>query len=103
MPTLLTDTCIAESANFVFVIPGNSSDIISTHDRMGLHRGEITELLERLGEGDRSAENDLLPQVYLELHRLAMARMRTERIGHTLQATALVHEAYLRLCRSNHI
>ncbi len=70
---------------------------------MDSHPGEITALLERLAEGDRSAEEDLLPQVYLELHRLAMSRMRGERQGHTLQATALVHEAYLRLCRSTDV
>jgi RNA polymerase sigma factor (TIGR02999 family) len=66
-------------------------------------RGSITELLARLGEGDRSAEEELLPQVYVELHRLATARMRAERPGHTLQATALVHEAYVRLCGSHEI
>lgn len=41
-----------------------------------------------------------MPQVYAELHRLANARLRSERAGHTLQATALVNEAYLRLCGS---
>ncbi len=86
-----------------FVIPAAPSDIITKHEGMESHRGIITELLDRLGDGDRSAEEDLLPQVYLELHRLATARMRSERQGHTLQATALVHEAYLRLCRSREI
>jgi RNA polymerase sigma factor (TIGR02999 family) len=70
---------------------------------MDSHPGDITALLGRLGEGDRTAEEALLPQVYLELHRLAISRMRSERPGHTLQATALVHEAYLRLCRSSDI
>jgi RNA polymerase sigma-70 factor, ECF subfamily len=60
--------------------------------------GEITELLARVSAGDRSAENTLLPLVYAELHRQAAARMRSERSGHTLQPTALVHEVYLRLC-----
>jgi RNA polymerase sigma factor (TIGR02999 family) len=68
---------------------------------MDTKRGEVTLLLDRLADGDRSAEEALMPRVYLELHRLAMARLRTERPGHTLQATALVHEAYLRLCRSD--
>ncbi|HKA00640.1 MAG TPA: sigma-70 family RNA polymerase sigma factor [Candidatus Solibacter sp.] len=66
-------------------------------------KGEVTVLLERLSEGDRSAEEDLMPRVYIELHRLATARMRSERPEHTLQATALVHEVYLRMCRSEDI
>jgi RNA polymerase sigma factor (TIGR02999 family) len=56
----------------------------------------ITLLLRRIGEGDRQAEHDLLPLVYEELHRLAERALRGERPGHTLQATALVHEAWLR-------
>src|SRR5258705_10209022 len=47
--------------------------------------------------GDRSAEEQLVPAVYNELHRQALRAMRREEGGHTLQATALVHEAYLRL------
>ena len=73
------------------------SGIILSNEVMAEQRGEITVLLDRLAEGDRSAEQDLFPQVYVELHRLAARRMRTERSGHTLQATALVHEAYMRL------
>jgi RNA polymerase sigma factor (TIGR02999 family) len=75
-------------------------DIISERVRMELPKGEVTLLLDRLAEGDRSAEEALLPRVYIELHRLAMARLRFERPGHTLQATALVHEVYLRMCRA---
>jgi RNA polymerase sigma-70 factor, ECF subfamily len=62
-------------------------------------KGEVTVLLDRLMAGDNSAEAALIERVYVELHRLAMARLKSERGGHTLQATALVHEAYLRLCR----
>ena len=58
---------------------------------------EITQLLEAAGAGDRRAASDLLPLVYDELRRLASARMAEEKPGQTLQATALVHEAYLRL------
>ena len=47
--------------------------------------------------GDQQAAEDLLPLVYAELHRLAKSCMRRERLGHTLQATALINEAYLRL------
>lgn len=59
--------------------------------------GQITELLSRVREGDRTAENQLLPLVYSELHRIATAYMRRERPNHTLQPTALVAEAYLQL------
>jgi RNA polymerase sigma factor (TIGR02999 family) len=59
--------------------------------------GEITQLLADWSEGDEAALKKLLPLVYGELHRLANAYMRRERQDHTLQTTALVHEAYLRL------
>ena len=58
---------------------------------------EITQLLADWSEGDEAAFKKLLPLVYGELHRLANAYMRRERQDHTLQTTALVHEAYLRL------
>jgi len=57
----------------------------------------ITHLLEAANRGDRQAAADLLPLVYDELRNLAAARMANEAPGHTLDATALVHEAYLRL------
>jgi RNA polymerase sigma factor (TIGR02999 family) len=59
--------------------------------------GEITLLLQRAGEGDAQAAGRILPIVYDELRRIAAAKMAGERPGHTLQATALVHEAWLRL------
>jgi RNA polymerase sigma factor (TIGR02999 family) len=58
---------------------------------------EITRLLAAATAGDRQAAADLLPLVYNELRQLAAARMAAERPEHTLDATALVHEAYLRL------
>ncbi len=58
---------------------------------------EVTRLLVRAGAGDPAAAGDLLPLVYEELRRLADAYMRQERRDHTLQPTALVHEAYMRL------
>ncbi len=61
--------------------------------------GEITRLLQELRDGNREAEAKLVPLVYDELHRLAAAYMRRERPDHTLQPTALVHEAYLRLAK----
>lgn len=59
--------------------------------------GEVTRLLKAMHEGDPAAAENLLPLVYAELHRIAAAYMRRERDGHTLQATALINEAYLRL------
>lgn len=59
--------------------------------------GEVTQLLKAMSGGDPAAAEHLLPLVYNELHRLAQAYMRRERPDHTLQATALINEAYLRL------
>lgn len=58
---------------------------------------EATRLLEALDRGDPGAANELLPLVYDELRRLAASRLAQEQPGQTLQPTALVHEAYLRL------
>ena len=60
-------------------------------------RGPATQLLVDLGSGDESARERMLPLVYDELRRLASSYLRRERTDHTLQPTALVHEAYLRL------
>src|SRR5512147_555380 len=61
--------------------------------------GAITLLLERARAGDEPAVGALVPLVYGELRRIAGSCLRRERPGHTLQATALVHEAYLRLLK----
>ena len=58
---------------------------------------DVTQILQAIRQGDASASAELLPLVYEELRRLAQARMAREPNGHTLQPTALVHEAYLRL------
>ncbi len=58
---------------------------------------DTTELLVKWGKGDQQALQELMPRVYDELRRLAAHLLRRERAGHTLQPTALVHEAYLRL------
>jgi RNA polymerase sigma factor (TIGR02999 family) len=58
---------------------------------------EVTRLLDAAAAGDRQATAALLPLVYDELRRLAAAQMKNEPAGHTLDATALVHEAYLKL------
>jgi len=57
----------------------------------------VTQILNALETGDSSRSEDLIPHVYQELRRLAAVRMAREQPGHTLQPTALVHEAYLRL------
>jgi RNA polymerase sigma-70 factor, ECF subfamily len=58
---------------------------------------EVTQLLADWGNGNPQAVERLIPLVYAELHQLAAGYLRRERSDHTLQATALVHEAYLRL------
>jgi RNA polymerase sigma factor (TIGR02999 family) len=74
----------------------NSSD-----DRPG---GEdVTVLLDRVAAGDRRSTDRLLDAVYDQLRRIAQQRMKDEKPGHTLQATALVHEAYLRLLRDKEV
>ena len=75
--------------------------------RLGLHTSsvdvhsglvsEVTQILEQVEQGDPKAADRLLPLVYEELRKLAAAKMAQERPGQTLQATALVHEAWLRL------
>jgi len=62
---------------------------------------DVTQLLEQWASGDRQALEDLTPLVYKELRRLAASHLRKERKSHTLQPTALVHEAYLRLVDQN--
>ena len=58
---------------------------------------EVTQIIEAIQRGDHKAASELLPLVYDELRRLAAHKMTNEASGHTLQPTALVHEAYLRL------
>src|SRR5262245_6037373 len=62
---------------------------------------DVTQILSRIESGDSAASEQLLPLVYEELRRLAAHRLAHEKPGQTLQATALVHEAYLRLVDGN--
>jgi RNA polymerase sigma factor (TIGR02999 family) len=62
---------------------------------------DVSELLQKWQSGDQEALQALVPLVYQELHRLAHHYLRGQRPNHTLQSTALVHEAYLRLSRQN--
>ena len=66
---------------------------------MSADDGQVTLLLKAMKNGDESAAGKLLPLVYDELHRLAKSYMQRERPDHTLQPTALINEAYLRLAR----
>jgi RNA polymerase sigma factor (TIGR02999 family) len=64
---------------------------------------DVTQILQEWSEGDESAPERLMPVVYQELRRLAASYIQRERPDHTLQATALVHEAYLRLVDQDHM
>src|ERR1700687_884491 len=64
---------------------------------------QVTQLLVAWSEGDQSALKTLTPLVHEELHRLAHHYMRLERAGHTLQTTALINEAYLKLIDQTHV
>jgi RNA polymerase sigma factor (TIGR02999 family) len=65
--------------------------------------GDVTALLGQLRAGNQDVAGQLVPLIYGELHRIAGAQMRRERAGHTLQATAVVHEAYMRLAGEQEI
>ncbi len=76
------------------------STVFSSSERTessSLTEHEVTELLERWSDGDRAAAEAVLPMVYDDLHRIAERYFRRERPDHTLQATAIVHDAYLQL------
>jgi RNA polymerase sigma factor (TIGR02999 family) len=66
-------------------------------DDAGTERSAVTGALVAWGRGETGAADRLLEMVYPELHRIAEREMRRERVGHTLQPTAVVHEAYLKL------
>jgi RNA polymerase sigma factor (TIGR02999 family) len=70
---------------------------------MDSHQPDVTILLSELSSGNREAAEKLIPLVYGELKRLARNYMRRERGDHTLQTTALVHEAYLKLIRQESV
>jgi RNA polymerase sigma factor (TIGR02999 family) len=68
---------------------------------MSTERESVTRLLQEWGNGNKDALDQLMPVVYDQLHRLAAKCLRAERPNHTLRATALVHEAYLRLVNAD--
>jgi len=73
--------------------------VSSSDNRPG--SADVTVLLDRVAAGDRQSTDRLLEAVYVQLRKIAQQRMQDEKPGHTLQATALVHEAYLRLVRDH--
>lgn len=79
----------------------DSSSERTTHPMDAESVGEVTRLLRQWADGDREALGALTPIVYEQLRRLAHAELRRERDGHTLQSTALVNEAFLRLLGSD--
>jgi RNA polymerase sigma factor (TIGR02999 family) len=79
------------------------SGFAAVHDRATVGGvSDVTRILERVHEGDPQAATELLPLVYAELRKLAAQKLAGEAGGHTLQPTALVHEAWLRLVGENH-
>ena len=78
------------------------SDDPGTTCRYSVGMTDVSHLLEAAAAGDRKAAADLLPLVYDELRQLAAARMAIKAPGHILDATALVHEAYIRLVGDQH-
>jgi len=80
---------------------GYSPVTMSEHKTQGMALDNISQLLRAWSDGDQLALGQLTPVVYAELHRLAHRYMRGERPGHSLQTTALVNEAYMRLVDYN--
>lgn len=67
-----------------------------------MDENDITQLLNASADGDAAAEAELFRKIYLQLRQIARGQMRRELSGHTLQPTALVNEAYLKLCGGEH-
>lgn len=99
---------MAESATGTIFGYRTNSIILGAYGKLGSGRGvaytgemsDVTEILSKIEAGDAKAAEGLLPLVYDQLRELAASRMSNERPDHTLQGTALVHEAYLRLVGS---
>ena len=80
-----------------FILGGEVTEVFEINSRPMNKEENITQILLELSDGKAAAADALLPVVYDELKRLAASYMRKERANHTLQPTALVHEAYLKL------
>ncbi|MGA2005515.1 MAG: sigma-70 family RNA polymerase sigma factor [Terriglobales bacterium] len=95
---LLLETC-REATTILLSVQELRYNSHLVGDCVSSHPGEVTQLLAQIHAGNKEAEDRLIPLVYAELRRLAAHYLRGERSDHTLQPTALVHEAYLRLTR----
>jgi RNA polymerase sigma factor (TIGR02999 family) len=82
---------------------GSGTSILLDDFAMGEVGNDLTQILEAAQSGDRKAADQLLPLVYEELRKLAASKMAQEKAGQTLQPTALVHEAWLRLTGNSNI
>src|SRR5205085_5950867 len=78
-------------------LPGSSSQSLGRRHRVEPVSPDVTSLLKKLADGNQEAAGELIPVIYQELRRLAVGHLRHERPNHTLQPTALVHEAYIKL------
>src|SRR5437762_668795 len=78
------------------LLPGSGSQSLGRH-RVQPVSPDVTSLLRKFADGNQEAAGELIPVIYQELHRLAAGHLRHERPDHTLQPTALVHEAYIKL------
>ena len=85
----------------IFCVAAQYSLGVALSQSMTSDSGEVTQLLKAMNDGDLAAADRLLPLVYAELHRLATSYMRRERQDHTLQPTALINEAYMRLAKED--
>src|SRR5258708_6858311 len=84
----------AEPASFV---QSGADTLHPIHPETPSSRDDVRALLRRWGQGDRGALDELMPLIYKELHKLAKRHMTQQEPGHTLQTTAVIHEAYLKL------
>ena len=78
---------------------GGKDHELGTGAELGDKRSDVTRIINAIQQGDPRATDELLPLVYEELRMLAAQKLSQEKPGQTLQATALVHEAYLRLLK----
>ena len=84
--------------------PYNRSRLSDLQENMSANQPDsITQMLIELTDGNREVVNQILPHIYDELRRLASSYLRKERSNHTLQPTALVHEAYMKLIDQNRV
>jgi RNA polymerase sigma-70 factor, ECF subfamily len=85
------------------LLPSPATGQSAMHGNADISKHDVTGLLQRVRLGDSHAASNLMPLIYKELHAIAERHMRRERNGHSLQATVLVHEAFLQLAGADKI